>query len=45
MMPSADQGVIRYNVLGKISKTFFKRGQFQVVYPFLLFLPLFFFFP
>ena len=45
MMPSADQGVIRYNVLGKISKTFFKRGQFQVVYPFLLFFASFLLFP
>ena len=30
-MHSADQGIIRYIVVGRISKTFFKRGQFQVV--------------
>ena len=38
MMHSADQGVIRYSVLGRISKTFFKRGQFWVVYLFASFL-------
>ena len=31
IMHSADQGIIRYIVVGRISKTFFKRGQFQVV--------------
>ena len=36
-MHSADQGIIRCSVVGRISKTFFKRRQFQVVYPFLLF--------